>query len=326
MLVIGRDELKSLVHMDEAIDVVAKGFADLSSAKAVVPLRTVISTANGDVLFMPGYVPSLGSVAVKVVSVFPGNLNKGMPSVMAAVVLLDASSGQPLALIEGTYFTALRTGAAGGLAIKLLSRVNASKVLLFGAGKQGYTQVEAAMSVRSINTVWVVDSIEGAAERFCKNMSESYRDIEFVPIKDYNEIIAAADIIITATTSTTPVFDGSKVKDGTHVNAIGAYRPDMQEVDEVIVKRADKLVVDSKDAVLAEAGDIIIPLKRGIISEGNIYAEIGEIVTGDKKGRAMDEEITLFKTVGIAVEDVALAALVYQRALEKGVGTRISGF
>ncbi len=326
MLVIGRDELNSIVHMRDAINVVAKGFEDLSFGKAVVPLRTVISTSNGDVLFMPGYVPSLSSAAVKVVSVFPHNVESGMPSVMAAVVLVNADNGQPLALIEGTYFTALRTGAAGGLGVDLLSRRNASKILLFGAGRQGYTQIEASISVRQIDTVWVVDTIEGAAEKFCKNMSESYNDIEFIAVNDYNEVIADADIIVTATTSTVPVFDGNKVSSGTHINAIGAYRPDMQEIDEVIVKRAHKLVVDSKDAVLAEAGDIIVPIEKGIVSEECIYAEIGEIVGGSKPGRVNDTEITLFETVGVAVEDVALASLVYQRALESGVGVEVSGF
>lgn len=270
---------------------------------------------------MPAYLEESLSLAVKIVSVFPDNLELGLPTIHALVVVLDATTGQPTAAIDGTYLTALRTGAASGAATDILSRLDAQHVAIFGAGTQGRTQLQAVCEVRQITKVWVYDKVRERAEQYVVEMQQLGGKIPAdVEVADSPaHAVADADIICTATTSSTPVFDDASLKPGVHINGIGSYTPQMQEIDEATVVRA-KVVVDSRAACLAEAGDLIIPLDKGLITEQDIYAELGEIVLGWKPGRETQQELTLFKSVGNAVQDAAVARLALVAAEQKGSG------
>jgi alanine dehydrogenase len=320
-----RDIERSL-PMAECIELMKKAFAQWSTGKATVPLRTQlpVSSQDGVVLFMPGFLTETGDLGVKVVSVFPHNLKQGIPTIHAVVVVLDGSTGVPVAFMDGTFLTALRTGAASGAATDLLARKEARVLVLFGAGSQGRTQLEAVCTVRPIERVWVVDADAHRASVFVEAMrargTPVPTDIRVAPSAE--EAVRQADIICTATTSSRPVFDGRALRSGTHINAVGAYTPQMQEVDSETVRRA-KVVIDSRQASLAEAGDLLIPLSQGVITEKHIHAEIGEIVAGLKPGRVSDEEITYFKSVGVAVQDIAAARRVLERAIEQGLGTEV---
>jgi ornithine cyclodeaminase len=317
--ILSESDVRSAITMRQAIEAMREAFGQLAAGEATVPLRTSLETEKGVTLFMPAYLKGSGDLGAKIVSVYAGNPALGLPTINAVVIALDGGTGQPLALMDGTYLTALRTGAASGLATELLARPNASIVAVFGAGAQARTQLEAVRTVRPIREVRIVSRTRSSAERFAA-------EIEGVAVRvmdDRSAAVQGAHIVIAATTSSTPVFDGRDVAPGTHVNGIGSYTPEMQEVDATLVQRA-KVVVDSREAALAEAGDLIIPLRQGLITADHIHAELGEIVNGDKAGRTSDDEITFFKSVGNAAQDVVTARWVLQAAEEKGLGTVVT--
>jgi ornithine cyclodeaminase len=259
-------------------------------------------------------------MGAKVSSVNPGNTDRGLPMIQAVVLALDPETGRLLALLDGTWLTALRTGAVGGLAADLLSRENSSTVALFGAGVQARTQLEAVRCVRPITDVRVMDRIGDSADALVDELS----GVTARRVDDPDEAIDGADIVIAATTSSTPVFDGSKIAAGTHVTGVGSFTTEMREVDTALVMRA-RVVVDQREAILAEAGDIVGPISEGMVDESVISAEIGEIVLGEQPGRTSADEITFFKSVGNAVQDIAVAALVLRRAeaADRGVVVEI---
>ncbi|HIC88107.1 MAG TPA: hypothetical protein EYP04_01700 [Anaerolineae bacterium] len=322
--VLSAEDIHQAITMAQAIAAVQEAFGQLSAGQAVVPLRTPIETNQGVTLVMPGYLRQSEEMAVKIVSVFAGNAARGLPTIMALAVVIDAETGQPLAVMDGAYLTALRTGAASGVATDLLARPDARTVAIFGAGVQGRTQLEAVCQVRDIEWVWVYDVVPEAAQQYATEMRQrgGRIPVEVCVANSPGEAVREADVVCTATTSSTPVFDGQDVTPGTHINGIGAYTPQMQEVPASVVQQA-KLVVDSRSGCLAEAGDILIPLRQGLIDESHIHAELGEIINGEKLGRERDNEITFFKSVGNAVQDVAVAACILHRAEEIGLGTLV---
>jgi len=322
--IISREEVKNAITMAQAIETVKAAFAQLSRGRARVPIRTQLGIPlhDGVTLFMPAYLEDTDELGMKMVSVFSGNIEQGLPIINAMVTLVDPETGLPTAIIDGTYLTALRTGAASGAATDLLARVDAATVAVLGTGVQGRTQLQAVSTVRAIERVLVFDTRRGAAEKFRDEMADAGppvpRRIDVaVTAKD---AISQADVVCTATTSTTPVFLDSDVKPGTHINAIGSFTPQMQELPAETVARA-LLVVDSREAVWAEAGDLIIAKKRGLITEASVHAEIGEIVAGTKPGRSSAEQVTLFKSVGNAVQDVSVGARILEEAKRKSLGT-----
>lgn len=324
--VLRREDVQQAISMAQAIEAVKGGFAQLSAGRANVPLRTQLPVPQHDgvTLFMPAYLEETNSLAVKIVSVFPNNLDQGLPTIHALVIVVDAATGQPVAAVDGTYLTALRTGAASGAATDLLARSDAQRVAIFGAGTQGRTQLQAVCEVREVAKVWVYDTVRARAEQCVAEMRQKGGKIPTnIEVADSPaDAVAGADIICTATTSSTPVFHDASLKPGVHINGIGSYTPQMQEIDEATVARA-KIVVGSRSACLAETGDLIIPLDKGLISESDIHAELGEIVLGWKPGREAEEEVTFFKSVGNAVQDAAVARLALLAATEKGLGIQV---
>ncbi len=315
--VLSQDDVRRAVSMAQAIEIVKGAFAQLSAGKAVVPIRTQLEVARheGITLFMPAYLQGSDDLGVKIVSVFPHNLERGLSTIHALVVVVDAGTGCPVAVMDGTYLTALRTGAASGAATDLLARPDARVAAVFGAGAQGRTQLEAACQVRDIEKAWIYDVNREAAEKYVQEMRGRGGRIpgDINVASSSTEAVREADVICTATTARTPVFADADLKIGVHINAVGAFTPEMQEVPEETIQRA-RLVVDSREACWAEAGDLIIPRHKGLISESDIYAELGEIAAGTKRGRESDEEITFFKSVGNAVQDVSVARKVLEEA------------
>lgn len=310
-------DVRAAIDMKTAIDVMRTAFAAVSDGRATVPVRLGLETGHGVSLFMPAHLPDSGDAAAKVVSVMPGNAALGLPVIHAVVLVLDPVTGRPLALMDGTWLTALRTGAIGGLAAELLSRPESSVVALFGAGVQARTQIEAVRCVRDIREVRVVSARGESAELLAEDLRAD--GLEAVRMDDASEAIRGADIIITATSSPTPVFDGSRVEPGTHVTGVGSFTTDMREVDTALVRRA-RVVVDQREAILEEAGDIVGPIRDGDVDESVMSAEIGDIVLGRAPGRTSDTEVTFFKSVGNAVQDVAVAARVLEIAERDGLG------
>ncbi len=310
--------------MKEAIETQKRAYAALVTGDVALPLRTAVTIPAQDAvtLFMPARVST--DLGAKIVSVFPNNAQKGLPMIHGVVIMLDAETGQPAAVMDATYLTALRTGAASGAGTDLLARPDAATAAIFGAGVQARTQLEAVCTVRSIKCAWIYDRNTEAAERMAAELAgRGPIPTDLRVAKSPREAVTEADIICTATTSITPVYDGRDVKPGTHVNGIGSYTPTMQENDAELVRRA-LVVIDSRESALAEAGDLIIPLQAGLIGKDHIHAELGEIVVGRKPGRTSADQITFFKSCGIAVQDVVAGGEVLRRAKEMKLGTEIA--
>ena len=326
MLALTKEDVRRLVPMSEAIVLMKTAFAELSAGRTASPLRTVISVAEGggDALFMPGHVPALDALGLKVVSVFRSNADRGLPIIHALVCLLDTATGRPLAIMDGTYLTALRTGAVSGAATDLLARPDSRVLAAIGAGAQGATQIAAVCAVRPIERVIAVDVDAATLDRLRANLARDWPEVvdRLETTTDAAAAVRQADVICTATTSRVPVFDDADVRPGTHVNAVGSFTPEMQEVPATTVAGAT-VVVDAVDAALAEAGDLIIPLRDGLVDRDHVARELGMVAAGTAPGRTRDDEVTLFKSVGNAVQDVVVARRAVERAREQGMGTTL---
>jgi ornithine cyclodeaminase/alanine dehydrogenase-like protein (mu-crystallin family) len=326
MLAISRDDLKQLVSMRQCIDLVKAAFVELYQDRAVVPLRLGLDVDPGkDVtLLMPAYMPRLGALGFKVVSVFQSNSLRELPVTSAMVSMVDAETGVPDAILNGTYLTQLRTGAVSGAGAELMSRENSRNLAVIGGGAQGVTQAVGIASVRDIETITVVDRFEASFPRFQAAIEKDWPDLvaKVSFTQDAEEPVRNADIVCLATTSVEPVFDASWIKPGTHISGVGSFTPEMQETPEAFVVNA-RIVVDMKEHALAETGDLIIPLGKGTLKESDIVGELGGLVLGEFQGRTSEEENTFFKSVGNAVQDMAVGRFAVQQAIKRGIGQQI---
>ena len=319
---LSRSDVIRALPMADAIEGMKRAYGALSAQAVDMPLRSRVQGKNDGVsLFMPAHLQNSGEMGVKIVSVFPQNLAQGLPTIHAVVLVLDAERGQVLAMLEGGTLTAIRTGAGTGAATDILANPDASHVAIIGSGVQARTQLEAVCTVREIKTVSVYSPNKDNAEKFAQEMAgQGTIPTAITVAQSANEAIENADIIWTATSSHSPVFDGNLLKAGVHINAVGSYMPSMQEVDEVTLQKS-RIYMDDKSAVLAEAGEIIIALNNGAISESDLYAEIGEVVNGTKTGRQSSEDISYFKSVGVAVQDAVAANIALKNADIMNIGT-----
>ena len=313
------EDIRRALPMREAIEAMRAAFIAFSEGRAHIPQRLSISIPEqeGITLVMPGYVPP-DALGLKVVSVFPRNPARGLPTLSALVVMLDPETGAPAALLDGAFLTAWRTGAASGLATDLLARPDAESLALIGAGAQARTQLRAVAAVRSLRRVRVYSRTPARAQALIEEMRGQEgipEDIAVAPTPE--AAVAEADIVCTATNSSVPVFDGRALQPGTHINAIGSFTLEMRELDEETFRRAARVVVDSRAAVLAEAGEVVWAIRQGILREADLV-ELGEIAAGRRPGRERPEEITLFKSVGLAVQDLVAAQRVWQRIRAQG--------
>ena len=319
---LSREDVRKSVTMAEAIELMSEAFGLLSSGAATLPVRQnlAVPEVRGEFLLMPVCVPQLQHFALKTVSIHGGNGDVGLPFIHAMILLLHAQTGQPQALMDGEWLTALRTGAASGLATRLLARPDASVAAIVGAGVQARTQLEAISLVRPIKTAWVLNRDPKRAERFAQEMSDALNvEVKVAPSAD---VLGEADIICTATSSPKPLFQACHINAGTHINAVGAYRANMHEVPGAIVARA-RVIVDQREAALREAGDLLIPMAQGLFEADHIRGELGELIEHAALGRTAPGDITLFKSVGNAVQDLAVAACAFKNATSKGFGNRL---
>ncbi|MFQ5680377.1 MAG: ornithine cyclodeaminase family protein [Gemmatimonadota bacterium] len=323
-------DVQAAVDMPAAIDAMRSAFGQLSAGRARVPRRLHLAAEGGVTLVMPAFLEESGALGAKVASLFEGNRERGLPAIQGVVLLLDGRTGNPRALLDGAVLTALRTGAGSGLATELLAPPEASVLAVFGAGVQARTQIEAVRAVRPVREVRIVSRSRASAERLAAELEHraaepaAARDPESAPpeirvLEDRTAALRGAEIVIAATSSSSPVFGGAYLEPGAHVCAIGAYTPEMQEVDTSTVRRA-RVVVDTRDGALAEAGDLIRPIREGILDPGTIV-ELGEIVNGTAPPGREGRQVTLYKSVGTAVQDVELARVVAKRAETLGLGT-----
>ncbi len=316
-------DVRQALPMSEAIAAMRDAFAQLASGQVVMPPRAHVDIPKHDgvALFMPSYSPAAGQFGVKVVNLFAGNPQLGLPRIQAFVTVFDGTTGTPRAILDGTTLTALRTGATSGLATDLLARPDAKNAVIFGAGVQARTQLEAVCAVRSIERAWVVDPSGEASAAFAREMSEQL-DMEITAEPSSSVALAEADVVCAATTSKTPVFDDADLPPGVHVNAVGSYQPAVQEIPAETVIRS-KLVVDHRDSALEETGDLIIPIDDGRFHPDQIHAELGEIVLGNRPGRTSPDKTTFFKSVGVAIQDLIAAGRALELAESQGLGQTV---
>ncbi|MDO4988454.1 MAG: ornithine cyclodeaminase family protein [Synergistes sp.] len=327
MLYLSADEIRKFFNMRDAIESDREALILQRQGMAEVPVRTNFNVqGKGISSVMPAYIKKYPQVGIKIVSTFPHNFTKGKPSVTATTLLLDSEDGTVCAILDGTLMTQMRTGAVSGLATELLARKDAKIAALFGTGGQAQAQLEALLTVRPIKEVRVYDSFRENKENFITRMTPLAEKFgaKLRAAATPNEAIDDADVITTVTTSSEPVFDGRGVKEGAHINAVGVFTPEKHELDEYIVNRADKIFLDNREAVLEEAGDFLIPLRKGNFSLNKITGEIGDLLLGYAKGRESDREITLMKTVGFATLDVTIAHKTYEKAVASGAGVDVT--
>lgn len=329
MLLLNKNDINKVFSMRDAIEADKLAFSIFSSNKSIAPLRTNFASENekGNILYMPGYVPSLSTSGLKVVSVFPNNPSKGLPATVGTVLLVDDTTGQVSAVLDGTYVTAIRTGAASGCALDILARKDSKIGALIGTGSQAESQLDAMVEAcKNLTEVRVFSITEDKKIEFVENMNKKYgeKDGSFpkiVAASSSDEAITDADVIVMATTSTKPVINGNLVKKGATVSGVGSYMPTMHEMDDALLKRANKIYFDSEDAVLSEAGCILTPLANGTITKEDFTGDIGQVINGDIVGRENEDEIIVFKTVGISVQDLVTANEIFKKAKENNVGT-----
>jgi len=321
ILFLSAADVDRALSMTTAITAVREAFIDLSRGEADVPVRTPISLpGDGTALFMPVHLPRQKQLGLKVVTVVPDNRERDLPTIQALVVVFDAEDGRPLAVMDGELLTAMRTGAASGVATDALARKNASVAAVIGAGVQGMRQLEAVCCVRTIREALVFDPDREQAEAFATEMGR--RLGRTVRVLDTVSAVFAADVVCTATSSGQPVVADADLAKGAHVNAVGAYRSDTREIPGEAVARS-KLFVDSREACLAEAGELVMAMAEGNLDPTVPPAEIGEVLAGSRPGRTDEAELTIFKSVGNAVQDLAVAGLVLEEARRLELGSRV---
>jgi ornithine cyclodeaminase/alanine dehydrogenase len=323
--IIKAGEIKQYYSMPKAIDAMGRAFASLSSGESFVPLRFVSRLPTNEMLmlFKPAFVEQEQRVSVKILTQRESGNIPGIPTIQGIVLVIDSVSGEILSIIDGEYLTALRTGAASGIATRCFARKDAQIMALFGCGTQGRTQLEAVLCERNIKKVFVFDKFKEAADLFIQEMQEKFQ-LELIFAED-TSVLNEADIICTATNSTAPLFKREDVKNGVHINAIGSFQPQMQELAPQLIRDA-KVYVDSAEPCMKESGDLIKPINEGIIDEQHIVGEIGDFLLNKINGRETEEEITIFKSVGVAIQDFAVATDIYNYSLQAGFGLDINLF
>lgn len=320
ILYLSAEDVRRALPMSDAVAAMRSAFVQLSSGQVNLPPRQRIEAPGDDgaALVMTCHSAAEKLFALKFITLFEQNQRKGLPLIQALVSLADGTTGEPLAIMDGAALTAIRTGAASGVATDVLARTDAAVVAVFGAGSQARTQLEAVCAVRAIRRAHVYDPDASAADRLAAEMTERLRR----PIQraaSPAEALEHADVVCTATTSSVPVFDDASLPSGAHINAIGSYRPQVSEIPPATVCRA-RIVVDHRLSALEEAGDLLGPLRQGVLDESQFTTELGDVLLGRSPGRTSREELTLFKSVGVAIQDLCAGARVLENARRLQLG------
>ncbi len=308
--------------MKEVLQCIEVALKEFSASATATPIRTILpfGTENSGIV-MPSVAEGLSSMGLKYVTVVPSNVSIGKKAINGVVLLSDISTGEPLALLEGSYLTRLRTGALSGVATKYLARRNSKTLGIIGTGEQAKGLCEAILAVREIETIYIHNRSEEKAFEFSGFVFNKFNK-EVIICQDPNEAVRSSDILVTASTSMQPVFT-EPLKPGVHVNGVGSFKPTMQELPTSAICAAAKVVVESKDSALEEAGDLVVPIQAGMYSSDAIHGELGQIISGTLAGRVNDQEITVFKSVGLAIADIVIAKYFYDKACKQNVGVTI---
>lgn len=327
MIVLSGNDVRAALPMPAAIEAAREAFLAHHQKRCVQPERIHLDAGDGNIsLTMPSLVQAgsggKGTLAVKIVNVFPSNRERNLPPINAAVLVFDALTGKPEALVDGTSLTALRTAAASALATDLLAREDSSALAVFGAGTQARSHIGAMLAVRQINVVRVYSRTRARADELVRELRTANPEPDMTVAESPADAMRGADIVCCTTTSTTPVFDPEHVEEGTHINAVGSFTRQRAEVPAATVA-ASYVVVDCLEAALAEAGDLIQPLEAGLITREHIATELGAVVSGDRPVRTDARQLTLFKSVGMAVQDATAARAAVEQARELGLGMKL---
>ncbi|HEX7233176.1 MAG TPA: ornithine cyclodeaminase family protein [Candidatus Binatia bacterium] len=323
MLVLSEQQVQSLIDIDELIAVLKQAHIQYSTGKAVMPVRLVVPLpqVHGRITSMPGFLTDDKALGMKIVTYFQENPRKDLPAILATIFLFSAETGKIIATMDGSYITAIRTACASAVATEALANPRTAVLGILGAGVQARAHIQALSHVRKIECIRLYSPSGTSAAAIKKEMAPQL-NCAIEVAQNAESAVRDADLLVTVTTAKEPILKFEWLKPGAHINAVGSHRPDLREIDGPTLARAT-IVVDSREAIMAECGDILLALKEKSIGENAIHAEIGEVLAGTKAARRTGDEITLYKSVGIAIQDVAAANLVYRKALEKGVGTSV---
>jgi ornithine cyclodeaminase len=323
MLLLSEDDVRHLISMDDLIETMHAALVEFSAGRVQQPLRTVLEVGPQHAFFgvMPAHIPKSGALGTKLVTVFGSNASIGLPSHLATILLLDSTTGELQCVMDGRFITEARTAAVSAVSARLLAREDASTLAILGSGVQARSHLAALTRVRAVSDVRVWSPSEVRRRAFVDEMQPS-TNATLSTASSAQEAVRGADLIVLATASREPVVRREWIADGAHIAAVGACRPDQREMEATLVARA-RLFVDSRTGALAEAGDVVLAMRDGAIDETHIAGELGELAGGRVAGRRDPGEVTLFKSLGMAVEDVAAAHLAYVRAAERGLGRGI---
>ena len=323
MLLLSETDVRHLLSMDDLIQAMEVALAEFSSGHTQQPLRTVLEVGPGHAFFgvMPAFMPATGALGTKLVTVFGSNAALGLPSHLATILLMDSTTGELLSVMDGRYITEARTAAVSAVSARLLAREDAGVMAILGSGVQARSHLRAFSHVRALRDVRVWSPSEIHRREFADQMHREIA-VPISPVATVKDAVDGADLVVLATATREPILRSEWIADGTHIAAVGACRPDQREIETGLMKRA-RVFVDSRTGALAEAGDLVLPIREGAFDASHIAGELGELAAGTVAGRRSPGEVTLFKSLGMAVEDVAAAHLAYQRATERGLGRGI---
>ncbi len=320
-VILNYEEVNQLIPVSDCVDIMAAALTALAKGQVHMPMRTMIRPPDesGIMYLMPAYMAGdRAAYGLKVIGIFPNNYLLGKESHQGAMLLFHSKTGELCCVLNASAVTSTRTAAVSGLATRLLARSDARRLAIIGAGREGRTHLEAMTAVRPIESVRVNDVVSERAQRFAEEMSSLYQ-FPIEPVATAEEAVYGADIIVTVTNAVEPILKREWIAEGAHLNVVGSYFPYAREVDSATML-ASKLYVDLRECLFNEAGDYILAAKEGVIGPDHIQGEIGELLTGKVEGRVSEKEITLFKSLGLAVEDLATAEAAYLRAMDRGVG------
>jgi len=322
-ILLSKNDVMKVLDMKSTMDIVEKAFAELYEGSSIMPQRTPIGVPENDgvALFMPAYMKKLGAMGAKIVTVYKNNVTKfNLPTVLGTILILDQNTGLCEAIMDGGFITAMRTGSVSGIATKYMANKDAKTASIFGSGIQAKTQIWATVEAHRFEKYYVysIDPPE-KIDAFCSEMNEKH-GIPFLRANSAEEAVSVADVLTLATSAKDPVINGDWLKPGCHINGIGSHALNMRELDTKTVVKS-RVIADLKSECLAEAGDFTMPIAEGAWSGDNIAGDLGAVITGKLAGRTTHDEITLFKSVGLAIQDISTALAVYKLAKESGVGT-----
>ena len=323
MLLLSEKQVQDLIDIDELIATLEQAHIQCSTGRAVMPVRLVVPLPqiHGRITSMPGFLNDDNALGMKVITYFQDNPKRGLPAILATIMLFSVETGKMIAVMDGSYITAIRTACASAMATRALANRETPVLGILGAGVQARAHIQALSRVRKLQQIKIYSPSGISATKIRKDM-ESDVGFGVKVAASAEDAVKHSDIVVTVTTAKEPILKSEWLNAGVHINAVGSHRPDLREVDGATLARA-KVVVDSREAIMTECGDILLALKEKSIPEDVIHAEIGEVLAGMKSGRESAGEITLYKSVGIAIQDVAIANLVYHRALDRKVGTQV---